>query len=445
MLKFGTDGVRGVANLDLTPELVLALGRAAARVLGGWQFVVGRDTRLSGPLLESALIAGLTSEGAQVTSLGVVPTPAVAWLAAADHAAGAVISASHNRFEDNGVKLFASGGRKLTDDVETLLEAELHALLAHQGSAEPRTGDAVGTVLDGADQVGRWADSVVRSIDGRDLEGVSLVIDCANGAASVWAPTVLRALGATVEVLHDEPDGTNINAGCGSTYPEDLQQAVLKRGADAGLAFDGDADRVLAVDADGRLIDGDQIIGIVAIDRRDQGRLAKDTVVATVMANLGFRHGMRDHGIDVLEVPVGDRYVLEALADEGLQLGGEQSGHVIFADLATTGDGLLTAVQLVDAVKRAQRPLGELADAAMTRLPQVLRNVRVAEKGMELAGALAEEIAKVEAELGDDGRVLVRASGTEPLVRVMVEAPTADEAESAAQRLVATVEALGAD
>ena len=445
MLKFGTDGVRGVANLDLTPELVLALGRAAARVLGGWQFVVGRDTRLSGPLLESALIAGLTSEGAQVTSLGVVPTPAVAWLAAADHAAGAVISASHNRFEDNGVKLFASGGRKLTDDVETSLEAELHALLAHQGALDPRTGDAVGTVVDGADQVGRWADSVVRSIDGRDLEGVSLVIDCANGAASVWAPKVLRALGATVEVLHDEPDGTNINAGCGSTYPEDLQKAVVERGADAGLAFDGDADRVLAVDADGRLIDGDQIIGIVAIDRRDQGRLAKDTVVATVMANLGFRHGMRDHGIDVLEVPVGDRYVLEALADEGLLLGGEQSGHVIFADLATTGDGLLTAVQLLDAVKRARRPMGELADAAMTRLPQVLRNVRVAEKGMELSGALAEEIATVESELGDDGRVLVRASGTEPLVRVMVEAPTADAAERAAQRLAAVVEALGAD
>jgi len=445
VLKFGTDGVRGVANLDLTPELVLALGRAAARVLGGWQFVVGRDTRLSGPLLESALIAGLTAEGAQVTTLGVAPTPAVAWLAAADHAAGAVISASHNRFEDNGVKLFASGGRKLTDDVEAALEEELHALLAHEGSSEVRTGDAVGTVVDGRDQVGRWADAVVRSIDGRELEGVSLVIDCANGAASAWAPTVLRALGATVEVLHDEPDGTNINAGCGSTYPEDLQKRVIERGADIGLAFDGDADRVLAVDADGRLIDGDQIIAVLAIDRRAQGRLTKDTVVATVMANLGFRHGMRDHGINVLEVPVGDRYVLEALADEGVVLGGEQSGHVIFADLATTGDGLLTALQLVDAVTRAQRPLAELADAAMTRLPQVLRNVRVAEKGMALSRDLAMEIAAVESLLGDDGRVLVRASGTEPVVRVMVEAPTPEEAERAAQRLVTAVEALGAE
>jgi phosphoglucosamine mutase len=431
VLKFGTDGVRGVANLDLTPELVLALGRAAARVLGGWHFVVGRDTRLSGPLLESALIAGLTSEGAQVTALGVVPTPAVAWLAAEEHAAGAVISASHNRFEDNGVKLFATGGRKLSDDVEAALEAELHSLLAHEGTPAARTGDAVGTVVDGLDQVGRWADSVVRSIDGRDLDGLSVVVDCANGAACTWAPKVLRALGATVAVLHDEPDGTNINAGCGSTYPEDLQKAVVERSAHAGLAFDGDADRVLAVDADGRLIDGDQIIAITAIDRRDQGRLAKDTVVATVMANLGFRRGMRDHGIDVLEVPVGDRYVLEALADEGLVLGGEQSGHVIFADLATTGDGLLTAVQLLDAVHRADRPLAEMADAAMTRLPQVLRNVRVAQKGLDLGPAVAEEVAKVEAELGDDGRVLV-------------EAATADAAESAAERLVAAVEALGA-
>ena len=445
MLKFGTDGVRGVANLDLTPELVLALGRAAARVLGGWQFVVGRDTRLSGPLLESALIAGLTSEGAQVTTLGVVPTPAVAWLAGDEHAAGAVISASHNRYEDNGVKLFAAGGRKLTDEVETALEAELHALLAHEGSSAARTGDAVGTVVDGTGQVGRWAESVARSIEGRTLEGMSLVVDCANGAASVWGPKVLRALGATVEVLHDEPDGTNINAGCGSTYPEDLQKAVVGRRADAGLAFDGDADRVLAVDADGRLVDGDQIIAITAIDRRDRGQLAKDTVVATVMANLGFRLGMREHGIKVLEVPVGDRYVLEAMADEGVALGGEQSGHVIFADLATTGDGLLTAVQLLDAVHRAQRPLGELADAAMTRLPQVLRNVRVAEKGMELTGALADEIAKVEAELGEHGRVLVRGSGTEPLVRVMVEARSGEAAEAAAQRLVDVVEALGAD
>jgi phosphoglucosamine mutase len=442
VLKFGTDGVRGVANLDLTPELVLALGRAAARVLGGWHFVVGRDTRLSGPLLESALVAGLMSEGAQVTSIGVAPTPAVAWLAAEEHAAGAVISASHNRFEDNGVKLFAPGGRKLTDDVETALEAELHALLTHQGTAAARTGDAVGSFVDGSAGVARWVSSVTASIEGRRLDGLSLVVDCANGSAAHVAPPVLRSLGAIVEVLHDEPDGANINAGCGSTYPEDLQKAVVERGAAVGLAFDGDADRVLAVDADGRLIDGDQIIAVTAIDRRDRGQLVKDTVVVTVMTNLGFRLGMEAHGIDVLEVPVGDRYVLEALADEGLSLGGEQSGHVIFADLATTGDGLLTAVQLLDVVQRSGRSLAELADDAMTQLPQVLRNVRVADAGVDVAGTLADEIAAVEADLGDHGRVLVRGSGTEPLVRVMVEAPTADAAEAAADRLVEAVEAL---
>ncbi len=443
MLKFGTDGVRGVANLDLTPEVVLALGRAAARVLGGWQFVVGRDTRLSGPLLESARVAGLAAEGAQVTSLGVAPTPAGAWLAAADGVAGAVISASHNSFEDNGVKLFTAGGRKLTDPVEEALEAELHALLAHQDHGTARTGDAVGTITSGATEIDRWIASVLASIDGRGLEGLHVVVDCANGAASAVAPDALRALGARVDVVHDEPDGTNINAGCGSTHPGDLQREVVERGAAMGIAFDGDADRVLAVDAAGRLVDGDQIIAVSAIDRSARGLLAKDTVVVTVMTNLGFRLGMAAHGIEVLEVPVGDRYVLEAVADEGLSLGGEQSGHVIYADLATTGDGLLTAVQLLDVVARSHTPLAELADAAMTRLPQVLRNVRVAGKGMDVSAALAPEIAAVEAELGDHGRVLIRGSGTEPLVRVMVEAPTEDSAALAADRLVAAVERLG--
>jgi phosphoglucosamine mutase len=247
-----------------------------------------------------------------------------------------------------------------------------------------------------------------------------------------------------VEVLHDRPDGTNINAGCGSTHPEDLQRAVVTHGADVGLAFDGDADRVLAIDAAGRLIDGDQIIGICAIDRRARGRLPEDTVVVTVMTNLGFRLGMAEHGIEVLDVPVGDRYVLEAMADRSLALGGEQSGHVIFGDLATTGDGLLTAVQLLDVVGRSGRPLAELADDAMTRLPQVLHNVRVAVKGMDVQSAIAGEVAAVEADLGDHGRVLIRGSGTEPLVRVMVEAPTHDQAEAAAGRLVSAVEGLGA-
>ena len=443
MLKFGTDGVRGVANLDLTPEVVLALGRAAARVLGGWQVVVGRDTRLSGALLEAAFVAGLASEGVQVQVLGVVPTPVIAWVAARDGIAGAVISASHNPFEDNGVKLFAPGGTKLTDEQEAAVEAELHRVLNHEIASSPRTGDAVGSVRDASAELEPWATSVIESIDGRGLSGLRLVIDCANGSASGIGPRVLRALGATVEVLHDEPDGTNINAGCGSTHPQELQRAVVQLGADAGLAFDGDADRVLAVDAGGRLIDGDQIIGICAIDRHARRSLPEDTVVVTVMTNLGFRLGMAEHGIKVHEVPVGDRHVLEAMAASGYALGGEQSGHVIFRDQATTGDGLLTAVQLLDVVARTGRPLGDLADTAMTRLPQVLRNVRVATKGTDVSGALAAPIAAAEAELGDHGRVLVRASGTEPLVRVMVEAPTAEQAEALAERLAGLVADLG--
>ena len=443
MLKFGTDGVRGVANLDLTPEVVLALGRAAARVLGGWQFVVGRDTRLSGTLLEGALVAGLAAEGVQVAVLGVAPTPAVAFVAAADGVAGAVLSASHNPFGDNGVKLFTAGGRKLSDEQEAALEAELHELLRHESPGADRTGDAVGAVVDARADVVRWSDAVAASLDGRRLDGLHLVVDCANGAASTVAPAVLRSLGAAVDVLHDEPDGTNINAGCGSTHPEELQRVVVERGAHAGIAFDGDADRVFAVDAAGRLVDGDQIIAITAIDRHQRGVLAQGTVVVTVMTNLGFRLGMAEHGIEVLEVPVGDRHVLEALAAGGLTLGGEQSGHVIFADQATTGDGLLTAVQLLDVVVRTGEPLAALADAAMTRLPQVLRNVRVARTGLDLSGPLGPDVAREEAALGDRGRVLLRGSGTEPLVRVMVEAPTLAEAEAAADRLAERVAALG--
>lgn len=441
MLKFGTDGVRGVANQDLTPELVLALGRAAARVLASRTFVVGRDTRRSGPLLQAALVAGLTAEGADVVELGVVPTPAVAWVAARDEAAGAVVSASHNPFADNGVKIFGRGGRKLGDDVEAQLEAELQRLLRHEVAHDAPVGDAVGTVRSGSQDVDAWTTAVADSIEGRRLEGLDLVVDCANGAASHVAPAVLRALGATVDVLHDEPDGTNINRGCGSTHPEGLQRAVVERGAAAGIAFDGDADRCLAVDADGQLVDGDQIIAICAIDRHRRGLLAKGTVVVTVMTNLGFRLGMAERGIEVLEVPVGDRYVLEALHDNDLTLGGEQSGHVVFADRATTGDGLLTAVQLLDVVHRSARPLAALAAGAMTRLPQVLRNVRVDGDAREAVQKVAGEVARVEAELGGRGRVLVRPSGTEPYVRVMAEAPTAEAAEAAVARLLAAVEA----
>lgn len=436
MLKFGTDGVRGVANLELTPEVVLALGRAAARTLPAGRFVVGRDTRRSGPLLEAALVAGLTAEGAEVATLGVAPTPAVAWAAARESIAGAVISASHNPFADNGVKIFGSGGLKLTDEGEEALESELHSLLRHEVGGTALVGDAVGTVSQEPGAVDAWAAAVAGSIEGRQLRGLRVVVDAANGAASRVGPAVLRELGASVEVIHAEPDGTNINAGCGSTHPEDLQAAVVAAGAAAGVAFDGDADRVLLVDHRGELVDGDQIIAMAAIDRQQRGRLAGGSVVVTVMTNLGFRMGMAARGIEVVVVPVGDRNVLQAMAERGLDLGGEQSGHVIFGDLATTGDGLLTAVQVLDVVARADRPLAELAAEAMTRLPQVLRNVRVTGSARDAVAAAADHVDRAERALDGRGRVLVRASGTEPLVRVMVEAPTEQEAAEVAERLV---------
>lgn len=441
-LRFGTDGVRGVANAELTPELVLALGRAAARTLGGSRFAVGRDTRVSGPLLQAALTAGMAAEGADVVDLGVVPTPAVAWVAAADGVPAAVISASHNPFPDNGIKFFAAGGRKLSDDAESRLEAELDRVLAHGGSA--RTGQAVGRIRPDPAAADRYEEAVAATLEGRRLDGLRVVLDCANGAAHRVGPAVLRRLGADVTVICDGPDGTNINAGCGSTHPERLQAEVVRRRAHAGLAFDGDADRVVAVDHAGRLVDGDQLLAMCALDLRRRGRLRGDTVVVTVMTNLGFHRAMAAHGIRVVATAVGDRYVLEALEANGWSLGGEQSGHIIFRDLATTGDGLLTGVQVLDLVCRSGRPLAELA-GVMERMPQVLRNVRVADRdGLEEAASLWEEVRAVEALLGDRGRVLVRPSGTEPVVRVMVEAPTREAADAAAERLCAAItRALG--
>jgi phosphoglucosamine mutase len=439
-LRFGTDGVRGVANAELTPELVLALGRAAARVLGAGPFLVGRDTRISGPLLQAALSAGLATEGADVVDLGVLPTPGVAWLSAADARPAAVISASHNPFPDNGVKFFQAGGRKLSDETEAALEVELDRLLAHPTAEERRTGAGLGRLLAGAGHA-RYEQALAASIGGRNLAGLSVVLDCANGAASEVAPAVLRALGAEVAVLHDTPDGRNINDRCGSTHPEELQRAVVALRADAGLAFDGDADRVLAVDHTGALVDGDQLIAICALDRRSQGRLAGDAVVITVMTNLGFRQAMAAEGITVIETDVGDRYVLEEMERGGWSLGGEQSGHIIFGDLATTGDGVLTGLQVLDVVVRTGRSLADLA-AVMVRLPQVLRNVPVAKRGADVNGSadLAMQVKAVAATLGDRGRVLVRPSGTEAVVRVMVEAMTADEANAACDTLVEAVQ-----
>jgi phosphoglucosamine mutase len=443
-LKFGTDGVRGVANVELTPELALLLGRSAARVLGGDRWYIGRDTRRSGGLLAAALAAGLASEGAEVVDLGVLPTPGVAHASALHDCPAAMISASHNPFGDNGIKLFAAGGRKLSDQVEADLESEL-TVLGTGGDVHVRpAGAAVGTLTADPDAVARYRHRLtVDVLDGRDLAGLRVVVDTANGAASPLAVPVLTDLGATVTAIHDSPDGVNINERCGSTHPADLRAAVVAAGADVGLAFDGDADRVLAVDAHGALVDGDEIIGICAVDRHGRGLLTDDTVVVTVMSNLGFRQGMAARGIRVVDTSVGDRYVLEELDRGGFSLGGEQSGHVIFRDLASTGDGILTGLNLLDVVKRSGRPLHDLAAATMTRLPQVLVNVRTDRRDPRLLDKVAPQVRAAEADLGDHGRVLLRASGTEPLVRVMVEAPTDDQARAVAEALADAVRAVG--
>ncbi|MDP1793269.1 MAG: phosphoglucosamine mutase [Acidimicrobiales bacterium] len=441
-LKFGTDGVRGVANDELTPELVLALGRAAARVLGTDQpYLLGRDTRVSGPLLQSALSAGLTSEGASVVDLGVIPTPGVASIAAAQGSAGAVISASHNPFADNGVKFLARGGVKLSDEIESALEAELAAILNTTGG--PRlTGDAVGrATTDDGEAAGWYERQLLASIEGRTLSGLRVVLDCAHGAAYAIAPRVFEAAGAKVSVLHAEPDGVNINDGAGSTHPETLQATVVAEGADLGLAFDGDADRVMAVDHEGNIVDGDQILALCALDRRDRGLLPGDMLVVTVMANLGLRIAMQRHGVNVTETAVGDRYVLEALAAGGWVLGGEQSGHIVFRDLATTGDGQLTGLQIMDVMVRSGKSLQELA-GVMTRLPQVMINVRGVDcAALDDATTVWGAVAEASAALGDSGRVLLRRSGTEPIVRVMVEAPTEDVAHTTAQHIADVVAA----
>ena len=437
--RFGTDGVRGVANVDLTPELVLALGRAAARVFPADRFLVGRDTRISGSMLLAALSAGFTAEGVDVVDLGVMPTPGVAWASAEHRLPAVMISASHNPFPDNGIKIFAPGGRKLSDEAEDRLEAELDRLLLDTVPLRAGPAGAALGRVDGLDGRPGYISALASSLEGRRLDGLSVVLDCANGAAVEVAPAALRAVGAEVAVINDRPDGTNINAGAGSNHPEGLAAEVVARGADVGLAFDGDADRVVAVDHTGQVVDGDQLIAICAVDRKARHALAGDTVVVTVMANLGFRHAMREHGIAIVETKVGDRYVLEAMEEGGWSLGGEQSGHVIFRDLATTGDGMLTGLQVLDVLHRSGRSLRELA-AVMTRLPQVLRNVAVLDRqSLDGATEFWDEVEGVRRRLGADGRVLVRPSGTEPVVRVMVEALTLQEAEATCEELCAAV------
>jgi phosphoglucosamine mutase len=442
-LRFGTDGIRG-RETDLTPELVVAMGRAAAVALDlgpGARVVIGRDTRRSGPMIESALAAGLAAEGLHVERLGVIPTPGVAWVSATSHVAGAMISASHNVFSDNGIKLFGPGGHKLSDDAEARLEQRLDALVAAGAEIGSADGSGVGTVVDRPQAAAGYGDHLLAAALGdRRLDGLGIVVDPAHGAASSIGPAVLTAAGADVRVIHAEPDGVNINAGCGSTHPAALRLAVVDGHADLGLALDGDADRVLAVDHRGELVDGDQLLAVLALDLKQRERLRANTVVVTVMANLGLRRAMAEHGISVVETPVGDRHVLAALEAGGWSLGGEQSGHVILRDLATTGDGLLTGLAVADVVRRSGQPLATLATSAMTRLPQVLRAVPVARRPPDIAAAVAEDLAAAESELGDTGRVVLRPSGTEPVVRVMVEAPTRDQAEQVGERLARAVE-----
>lgn len=443
-VSFGTDGVRGVANEQITAELALALGRASVRVFGAPRVYVGRDTRRSGELLSAAVVAGICAEGADALSMEVVPTPAVAHAVAVDpSSAGVMISASHNPFHDNGLKLFAPGGRKLDDDTQRHVEAELEVLL--DGTPHPGpTGAAVGILRPCPEAVEAYAASVCDAIEGRRLDGLHVVVDAANGSNSEIGPMVLRRLGAELSVIGAEPDGCNINQDCGSTHPEHLSATVVTLGADLGVAFDGDADRLQAVDRHGTVVDGDQLLAMCALDLQRRGLLRDDAVVVTVMSNLGFRRAMESAGIEVVVTKVGDRYVLEALEERGLCLGGEQSGHLIFRDLGTTGDGLLSAVVVLDLLVRSGRPLDELA-SAMVRLPQVLVNVRVASPQPAVAELLSTEVAAAERALGGEGRVLLRPSGTEPLVRVMVEAHSEDVARQVATELADAVRRLDED
>jgi phosphoglucosamine mutase len=439
--RFGTDGVRGVANAELTPELVLALGRATARILPAAAFIVGRDTRRSGPLLQAALAAGLAGEGADVIDVGVLPTPALAWMSAQRDLPAAVVSASHNPFADNGIKLFARGGTKLSTETEAAIEDALVGILdpSVRGPRNPE-GHGVGRLITEADAGTAYMEHLVASLDGRRLEGMKLVLDCANGSASPLGGEVFERLGADVVVIGSDPDGSNINAGCGSTHTETLAAAVLEHRADLGLALDGDADRLLAVDHTGTLIGGDELLALFAVDLADRGQLAGNTVVVTVMTNLGFRLAMAERGIVVKETPVGDRYVLAALDVDGLALGGEQSGHIVFRQLATTGDGLLTGLVLADLVTRMGKPLAELVSGLVVRVPQVLINVPVPNTELlEDAAAVWSAVAEEQERLSDTGRVLLRPSGTEPVVRVMVEAAGDGLAEEIAQRLGALV------
>lgn len=437
---FGTDGVRGVANKDLTPDLVLALGRAAGEVLtsaDARRVVVGRDTRISGPMLEAALVAGLCSAGADVALIGIAPTPAVAYLTRVGRAAaGAVISASHNPVGDNGIKFFTGEGVKLGQDAER----EIERVLEHP-SAALAAGTAIGSVEGWEEATDRYVDHLLHSVS-RPLDGLRVVLDCAFGAAWRLGPRAFREAGAEVAALHAEPDGSRINVDCGSTNMSELSRAVLAEGADVGFAFDGDADRVLAVDEMGAEVDGDRLLGMMALRFKSEDRLTNDSVVATVMANLGFKRALERRGVTVIAAPVGDKFVAQAMNEHGAVLGGEQSGHLIFGTHASTGDGILTALQTAELLGASSEPMSALAHF-YEPFPQVLLNVPVADKGrLGSAEEIWDAVKRAEGGLGDEGRVLVRASGTESLVRVMVEASDENTARKTAAGLADTVKSV---
>ncbi|PWM37744.1 MAG: phosphoglucosamine mutase [Clostridiales bacterium] len=439
---FGTDGVRGIANDSLDCEMAYRLGYSAAKVLTGAihkpKILVGRDTRISGNMLECALVAGICAAGAEANELGVISTSAVAYLTRNYEVdAGAMISASHNSYEYNGIKFFNGKGYKLADSIED----EIERLVLGGDFAEKPTGMGVGRNIPLKNAVDEYIDFLVEMAE-EPLSGIKLVIDCANGSASEIAPRVFRALGAKVFSYHDSPDGSNINDNCGSTKPQHLMELVKELGADVGLAFDGDADRMMAVDEKGRLVDGDKVMAICALDMKERGLLKKDVLVGTVMSNLGLELGMKEHGIKLVKTDVGDRYVLEEMLKSGYNLGGEQSGHIIFLDHNTTGDGILTGIQLLGVMKRRDERLGRLAKV-VTILPQVLVNAHVSEaKKHEYAAddVIMDKIRVLEKKMDGRGRVLIRPSGTEPLVRVMIEGEDRSAIESEAVAIAELIE-----
>jgi len=441
---FGTDGVRGVANKDLNCYLAFKLGQVGAYVLSKGKkkpkILIGRDTRLSGDMLEAALVAGICSAGGEALVAGVIPTPAVAYLTrhyGLD--AGVVISASHNPMEYNGIKFFDGNGYKLPDEMEDEIEAIIKG--KKQADIPAPIGDEVGRKVLVPNAAQDYVNFLKGTID-VDLSGLKLALDCANGAAYKVAPMVFSQLGAEVKVINDNPNGVNINCNCGSTHPEALQRFVIETGADVGLAFDGDADRLIAVDEKGEIVDGDQTMVICALDMKERGTLKRNTVVATVMSNIGFDIALEKAGCNFVKTKVGDRYVLEEMLKSGYNIGGEQSGHIIFLDHSTTGDGILTALQLLSAVRRKNRRLSEMA-SVMQRFPQVLVNAKVSpdKKNSYMDDpVIVEEIARIEARFKGAGRVLIRPSGTEPLVRVMIEGADQKEIEDSARRLAGLIE-----